>query len=341
MSSYPLKILKWIVILSLLNFPAQLTAGKYAADFLRIGVGARALGVGGAFVGIADDGTASYWNPAGLANLSRHQILFSHVQMFDNLANHNFANLSLKLSSNLGLGISWIRLSVDDIPRYSTLQGTRYNRILNPHLRSTGIAEGFFGDTEDALLLSFGKGFDFDLSIGGGLLPTIIPTRLSIGISYKYISQKLDTAEGKGQGLDMGILLNFIGPTAKGGMPRRILTFGVNFQDMAQTTIAWNTANHTRDQLPFKLLLGLSYSEWLPWLVSQITLSMERDNSYGASNHWGAELTFRKIITLRAGINNRDFTAGAGLKIFWLRIDYAFVSYDLGNSHRISGGVEF
>ena len=40
---------------------------------MAIGVGSRPLGMGGAFVGIADDVTAGYYNPAGLANLNYPQ----------------------------------------------------------------------------------------------------------------------------------------------------------------------------------------------------------------------------------------------------------------------------
>ena len=329
------------VFIFFLSLTSQVNAGKYAAEFLRIGVGSRALGIGGAFVAIADDGTASYWNPAGLASLRKHQLSLSHVQMFDNLAHHNFANCSFKVGSNIGLGVSWIRLAVDDIPRYSELPGIRYDRFMNPDLRSTGRPEGYFGDIENAFFLSFGKGFDFDLAIGGGLIPTLIPTRLCIGISYKYISQKLDCAEGTGQGLDVGIKLSFIGFVSDENIQQRNLSFGLNLQDISGTTVLWNTANQAKDQLPLNLLIGLSYSERLRQLNSQIMFSVGRDNSYESSNLLGGEICIRNILSLRVGIQNKDFTAGAGLKIFSFRVDYAFVSYDLGNSHRISGTFEF
>ena len=330
-----------LVLLFILVTASQSLAGRYAAEFLRLGVGARAAGMGNAFVAIADDGTASYWNPAGLGNLTHHQISFTHVQLFDNLAQHNYANFSLKLSSNLGLGISWIRMEVDNIPRYSPLDGTRFDRILNPELRSTGKAESFFADTEDAIFLTFGRKFDFELVLGGNVMPAIIPMTLSVGISYKYISQKLDKNEGIGQGLDAGILIKFEKLAAGMETPTRSLSLGFNLQDFTGTTVAWNTANKTRDRLPFNLLLGACYSQQVPWLAGTIGISFGRDNMYEAANHWGGEFVFRNILSLRAGMKNEDFTAGAGLKIFWFKIDYAFISYDLGNSHRISGLVEF
>jgi hypothetical protein len=336
-----LKLAGSFVLLFILFSANHCQAGRYAAEFLRIGVGARAAAMGNAFVAIADDGTASYWNPAGLGNLTHHQISFTHVQLFDNLAQHNFANFSLKLSSNLGLGISWIRMAVDNIPRYSRLDGTRYDRILNPELRSTGKAESFFGDTEDALFLTFGRKFDLEVLLGGNVMPAVIPMTLSVGISYKYISQKLDRNEGIGQGLDAGILIKFEKLTSGMETPQKSFSLGVNFQDFTGTTIAWNTNNKTRDKLPFNLLFGASYSQLVPGLGGKIAFSFGRDNIYEASNHWGGEFVFKNILSLRAGMKNNDFTAGAGIKIFWFKVDYAFVSYDLGNSHRISGLVEF
>ncbi|MDZ7264576.1 MAG: hypothetical protein ONB16_08325 [candidate division KSB1 bacterium] len=325
----------------LLGFSGQTTAGKYAAEFLRIGVGARALGLGGAYVAMADDGTASYWNPAGLADLSHHQVLFSHIQLFDNLASHNFVNCSIRLGNDMGMGLSWIRLAIDEIPRYGELLGTRYDRILDPKLRSSGIPIGYFADVEDAFMLSFARAFDFDLLIGTSLMPATIFTRLSLGVSYKFISQKLDQSEGKGQGLDLGLRLSLMSSASEGGDQPRCLTLGLNLQDLAGTPVVWNTAQHTRDRLPINWLMGLSFTEPLPWLGGRATCSLERDHSYETVNRLGAELMLFEFISVRGGLQNDHWTAGAGFRVYLLKLDYAFVNDDLGNSHRISGAVEF
>src|SRR5215471_4820039 len=55
-------------------------AGTSSATFLRIGVGARAVGMGETFVAVANDPSAIYWNPAGLASLQRREFSISHVQ---------------------------------------------------------------------------------------------------------------------------------------------------------------------------------------------------------------------------------------------------------------------
>ena len=54
-------------------------SGTASGTFLRIGVGARASGLGETFVAVANDPSAIYWNPAGLASLQRSEIMLSHI----------------------------------------------------------------------------------------------------------------------------------------------------------------------------------------------------------------------------------------------------------------------
>src|SRR5215470_15693040 len=54
--------------------------GTSSGGFLRIGVGARAVGMGETFVAVADDPSAIFWNPAGLASLQRRELAISYVQ---------------------------------------------------------------------------------------------------------------------------------------------------------------------------------------------------------------------------------------------------------------------
>ena len=59
------------LILITLSTTVYAEEGSHAAEFLSHGVGARALGMGSVFVSIADDATATYWNPAGLAKITK------------------------------------------------------------------------------------------------------------------------------------------------------------------------------------------------------------------------------------------------------------------------------
>lgn len=66
---------------ALLLLLAGAARGAETAAFLDIGVGARGIGMGGAFTALADDSTAVYWNPAGLARLEKREVSVSHAEL--------------------------------------------------------------------------------------------------------------------------------------------------------------------------------------------------------------------------------------------------------------------
>ncbi|MEK9136891.1 MAG: UPF0164 family protein, partial [Bacteroidota bacterium] len=63
---------------------------KYAGEFISLGVGGRALGMGGAFVALANDVTAGYWNPAGLSHIYYPQFTLMHDEQFGSLVNYDY-----------------------------------------------------------------------------------------------------------------------------------------------------------------------------------------------------------------------------------------------------------
>lgn len=333
-----IKFKDWLIVVFILLgmlSHRDVLAGKYAADFLRIGVGARALALGGAYTAIADDGTAFYWNPAGLAQISRFQAHVGHVPMFGGLAQYNFANVALNLGT-VACAVGWIRMGVDEIPRYSKLQ-----IIGNMRERSTGRPEGFFNDTEDAVFFSFARAFPFTLSFGGGFSPLIIPAELYVGATAKFIHHQLAEATGTGQGVDVGALVRLLSRRRIKRQSVRWMTLGVSARDISRTTLTWSTDNHTRDQVGLTITAGTSVSQLLKSLRTRVTFSFDQEFGAFKDRHLGAEITMLSTLALRAGLQNQDLTVGAGIRVLGLKINYAFVTYELGNTHRISGSVSF
>jgi len=80
---------------------------KYGADFLAGGVGGRALGMGGAYVALAADVDATYWNPAGLSLLAYPELAYMHAERFAGIVSFDYAALAWPISATSTLGIAF------------------------------------------------------------------------------------------------------------------------------------------------------------------------------------------------------------------------------------------
>src|SRR5512135_1860180 len=100
---------KVLIVLIVLVLPATGFGGGFSkvgtasAQFLKIGVGARAAGMGGAFAALSNDVSAMYWNPAGMTAIPAITAGFSHSQWLADMS-HNFAGIAVPLGSNDVLG---------------------------------------------------------------------------------------------------------------------------------------------------------------------------------------------------------------------------------------------
>jgi hypothetical protein len=96
-------------------------ATRLAGEFMALGAGARALGMGGAFGAVADDASAVYWNPAGIAGIEKRQALAMHAEQFGNLVNYNFGSYVqptrlVDPARKPAFGVGLIHLGVPDQP---------------------------------------------------------------------------------------------------------------------------------------------------------------------------------------------------------------------------------
>ena len=330
-----------ILVLTQLALFKPAYSGDYAADFLRIGVGARAQSMGGAFAGVADDASAFYWNPAGVSRIKKYSVHFDHAALFNGLSQYNAVSANLGFNDKMAVAFSWIRLGVEDIPRYGNLQGSSYDRLINSEYRSTGIAEGYFADKEDAVMVTFSRTDYFDLYLGRGYSTLVIPMELSFGITGKYIRQSLDDALGTGQGLDAGAMLRFVSRNKTAGEANSWLGLGIQLRDLSRTSMIWNTGSKHKDYIELGGQAGLAASVLFKNLHTRFIVSVDKEFGFYDEIHAGGEMLFFNTIALRAGAYDGELTTGAGLNFFGLKIDYAFISNDLDNTHRISGAFYF
>ena len=328
------------VLLSLLAawaVPAHAT--RYAGEFLRVGVGARALGMGGAFAGLADDGTAAYWNPAGLPSLGTKQITAMHAEQFGSIVKYDFLSFTTPLGSpgkaKQALAVSLIRLGVDDIPDTRGLEILDVNgngkfdypedRLIVDESRFV-----FSSDNDVALVFSYGR------EVGSGF---------SLGGNVKVIHQWLgDSLRSNGFGLDVGVL--WVGS--------RGWSAGAKLSDATTTQILWNTG--TDEFIAPSLRMGgartLDFSNKRHIVTAaldvQVGFSDEQLSSQANIGsvtfefHPGLEYWLERRVALRAGFQAQNFTAGAGFRYRKFGLDYAYLDHqDLDASHRISGLFSF
>ncbi|HEY1202113.1 MAG TPA: hypothetical protein VGE79_14070, partial [Niastella sp.] len=96
---------------------------KYSNEFLNIGAGARGLAMASAQVASVSDGTAGYWNPAGLVNVKDNpQVNLMHAEYFAGIGKYDYGSLAIPLKDNKRvLGLSLLRFAVDEIPNTTAL----------------------------------------------------------------------------------------------------------------------------------------------------------------------------------------------------------------------------
>src|SRR5690349_15858117 len=105
------------LLVTFLSVAASAQFRKYSNEFLNIGAGARGLAMGSAQVGSVSDGTAGYWNPAGLAHVKDYgNVNLMHAEYFAGIGKFDYASIALPLSNNKRtIGLSALRFAVDDI----------------------------------------------------------------------------------------------------------------------------------------------------------------------------------------------------------------------------------
>ena len=114
------KILLILPLAAVLLLPSsgfgQAKVGTAGAQFLEIGVSARAMGMGEAFLGVADDASVLYYNPAGLSLLTQKEAMFTHID-YPAEINYEFAGLVFPAPQFAGtFGVSFYMLGMDDMP---------------------------------------------------------------------------------------------------------------------------------------------------------------------------------------------------------------------------------
>jgi hypothetical protein len=308
------------------------STAKYAGEFLSIGVGGRALGLGGAYTALANDVTAGYWNPAGLSHILYPQITLMHDERFAGLINYDYGAVAMPVGVNASLAISAIRLGVDNIPN---TQDAGLDANGNPLPR--GSLENFSGQLDPSKITYFNSA---DWAIYFSYAKKV-SDQFSYGANFKLIRREVGTASATGLGFDV----------AAQYMVSDKFTVGANFQDVTTTLVAWSTG--TNELISPTLKLGSAYfiDAWGGRFAPAFDVDLRFEDRKTASNlhvgrvsadfHTGLEYDVQSILAVRAGFSDiGSLNVGTGIHLPKFDIDYTFSKFDgtdqLGDTHRIS-----
>jgi hypothetical protein len=331
-----------IFVLSLLTAAGAATnkSGTAAAQFLKIGVGARAMGLGGAMVAASQDAYSLYWNPAGITKVNRPVLATAHTEWFSDIR-HDFLSLVIPVNTTSSVGLNVVVLSMGDM---------EVTTIDDPH----GTGE-FFGASDIALGATYG---------------IRLTNFFSLGFTGKYIQQSIYNEKASTFALDVGSILDVPYYGLKLGM--NFSNFGGKLQldgrDLAREfdlnpnntlNVGVETRLKTEPwELPVNFRVGLAMDivgtgENLAVSTNnRLTLSMDGNHPTDSPEYvaFGAEYAYRELLYLRGGYRlNRDvekFFYGIGLAIpvtgATFNFDYAVASFEeLDYIHVLSGSISF
>ena len=304
-------------------------AGTSAYTFLKIGTGAKSQALAGAFVGLADDETALYYNPAGLTAVSGKS-----YELYDDLLdkpaqtrkNNRFTASYINYLLDFQYGFVGYVRDIDEKTSAGISIAYQNYGTFN-RLNSIGDKTGTFGASDMAIGLTYSKG---------------IRRGLSIGATGKFIYEKIDTYSSNGLGLDLG-LMYLAGKHTRIGLA--VTNFGAQLSGLTETH---------KDPLPTKVALGMSHQlRGLP-LTFASEVGKPFDNDFYFS--LGLEVVSLKPFYFRMGWSTAGkdyrigtdndilagFAGGFGYSYLAYTLDYSYSSYaDLGNVHRVTLGAGF
>ena len=315
------KVVFLVLISSGISADISLSSENYAGDFLSLGAGARALGMGSSYVVLTNGATSSYHNPAGLARLKVKEINLMHSEQFAGLINYNTISFGMPLSEDLSLGLILLHSGVGNI---------KYTRLWDPSKPLGEDNRPEVASREDAtdyaLYLSSARRFN---------------EKIALGASLKIIRRSIGPDTAFGYGIDMGMHYGISDNW----------NLGIMLRDVTGTTIAWD--GKANDRIAATMDTGLAYTGEIPWMGGDYTISASMlffgdspDEKGIKTMNIGGEYIIRDLVAFRAGSAAGTGTFGLGLMklplISATSFDYAFLSDDgLDSTHRISMSVRF
>jgi hypothetical protein len=248
-----------LAAVSKLAFADEGDAG-YAGAFMRDGLGARPLGMGGAFTAIAEGPEATYFNPAGLGFNYRAMASFSYKALsLDRHLGH--IAVSFPIRSEAVMAASWINSGVSNIIGHGSSQ-----QVI-----------GEIRNNQNAFALSFGKAID---------------STISFGVNLRYLQEKWDQLDVFAIGVDAGFLVRYKQMISLGGVVQNL---GSNYR--WDTNTYWTEGTTYEEKYPVLFKVGVAGNLLKGRFIPAV--DFEKSDKMGLRFRAGSEYWFtKKVIRL-------------------------------------------
>jgi hypothetical protein len=297
---------------------------KYAGEFLSLGAGGRATGMGNAYVAVANDVTAGYWNPAGLVDAQKLEVLFMHTKQFISSVQHNFLAASWKMDEQTVFAASFLYLTVNGIQDTRDAYNFTEGKLDYSKIKS-------FNTGDYVFYLSYAKYYT---------------ENLSYGLNVKIMRRDYEVESAVGVGFDLGLKYRI---TDK-------FIAGIMLRDITTSMMTWSTGE--KEFITPSIHTGLSYL----FRINSFDLGIQpavdfnilfENRDYAAQLNLGPvsvdtfaglEMDYKNTLAVRIGVDDLSrFNTGIGIQIPKISFDYSFTSYqsELNDIHRISFHLKF
>jgi long-subunit fatty acid transport protein len=312
--------------------------GTTAASFLSIGQGTRAIGMGSAYVALADDPSSLYWNPAGITKVKGVGFIVDHTKWIADI-DYNFLGLTYNLGDYGTIGLSFTTSNIGEM---------KVTTIEQP--------EGT-GETFNATDAAFSLAWAIQLT-----------ENFAIGFNPKFVYQSIWQTSSSAIAIDLGV--QYVTPFDGMILGMSISNFGTKMQlqgsselvlyDPDPTTTGNNSSIPAYLQtdsweLPLNFRVGVAYE---PLKLDQHRILIALDALHLSDNYEsvnvGGEYTFNDMFSIRGGYKSlflndseESFSFGAGLKQLLLgnvsvQFDYAYQDFGrLNNIQKFSLSINF
>ena len=306
-----------------LNEESITRVGTTAAQFLKLGAGARAIALGGAYVAEANDMSAVYWNPAGFARLRGNQLQLSNTQYLADI-DYNFVAYGTAIPRFGSLALSLLMVDSGDM-------------AVRTEMQPEGTGEQF-NTLSFALQLSYARNLSDQFSIGGTI--KFVQERIwhSTASSIAFDIGTLFTTPFRS--LRLGASMSNLGPKMR--IDGRDILFSEDPSPNTEGTAEIVNAQYRMDGFSMPLIFRVG----LAWDAVDtgthrvvITTDAAHPNDNAEYVNAGAEYIFRDLIAFRAGYRHlfepdteQGLTTGASLmvrinKALDARFDYAYADF--------------